>query len=261
MSVLEKMGPNRGVALLGVIAISAALTWVALSPASPAAAPIASCAPRVVVVDLSPSARSPQLANLALQVVEDAAISAIACDEPLAAYGVAGGGADTTILTAADLTQFAPIGPNVVVRSLRFASAQRHALDALIARRLRRAYAGAHTNVTSIPALYELAAQQSTPSTDVALVTTGVNQDDLVHLNRPLADGEGRRLAQRLSVPHVTAKEVVVTGIAQVTSTIPPPGPGWSQQILAFNQALCRASGAPRCQLYNLAAPLQALGS
>jgi len=259
----SKIVATRGMALLGAVSVVvAAFTWVLLGTgSSPAVAPIASCGPRLVVVDLSPAARSPQLASLALQVVEAGAISAVACGEPFAAYGVAGGGADSTILTAADLTRFAPIGPNARVRSLRFSDAQRHGLEALIAHRLQRAYAAADTRVTSVVALYDLAAQQSTPSTDVALVTTGVNQDDLANLNQPLANGKGRRFADRFSVPHVAAKEIVVTGIAQVDSTTPPPSPSWTQQVLAFNHALCRASGVPRCQLYNLATPLQALGS
>jgi len=257
----SKIGATRGSALLAVVAVVAVVTWVALSPASPAVAPIASCAPRLVVVDLSSAARSPKVSNLALQVVEAASISAVACGEPLGAYGVSGGGADTTILTTADLMQFAPIGPTARLRALRFTTAQRHGVEALIARRLQRAYAAADPRVTSVAALYDLAAQQSTPGTDVALVTTGVNDDELVNLNQPLANGEGRRFAERLSVPHVAAKEIVVTGIAQVDSTTPPPSPSWSQQVLAFNQALCRASGVPRCQLYNLATPLQALGS
>lgn len=239
----------------------AALVSVFLSPSTANSNPVTlSCAPRVVVVDLSSADRSPQLSNLALHVIESAADTAVVCNSQLGVYGVAGGGEDTSILTNANLAAFTPVGPNARVRSSRFSASTRRAVAALVAARLRKAYRIGDPSITSIAALYQLAAEQSTSNTIITLLTTGVNEDSMVNLNRPLGAGQGTQLARQVSIPRVAAKEIVLVGIAQVDATLAPPSPQWPTQIWDFNNSLCHAA-SPHCRLYTIASVPQALGS
>ncbi len=233
----------------------AAIVAVALGGSPARSAPLAPCAPRVIVVDLSSAARDQQVASTAQQVVEDAAMSAIVCAQPVVAYGVAGGGEVATILTTDDVQGMAPPGPTPQIRASRLGADQRRAVDELVTRRLKTAYTHADPKVTSVAAMYEVAAQQSTSATDVIFVTTGVNDDAALDLNRPLATGAGARLAMKVTVPHVDASVLTVVGIAQVDASIPPPSPQWPEEILAFNRGLCHASGVARCRLF-YAAPV-----
>jgi hypothetical protein len=201
------------------------------------------------------------LSALGQQVIERSAASAVVCGEDLHAYGVSGGGAISAILTSDDLASFTPIGPNAQVRSARFGRSQQVALDALVTRRLAAAYRNGDPSVTSIAALYALAAQQATPETSVIFVTTGVNEDQVVNLNKPLRVGQGSTLAKLVQVPHVTGKQITIVGIAQVDASTPPPSPQWPKEVLSFNEALCRASGVSNCRLYDLASVSQVLGS
>jgi len=218
-----------------------------------------SCAPRVIVVDLSSSARSPNVSGLAQQVIEAAAQSAVICADSLSAYGVSGGGAVTTILTSDDIAPFTPIGPTAQVREVRFTSEDQTAFDNLITRRLWTAYSGADPRVTSIAAMYDVAAQQGSVDSQVVFITTGVNEDQTVNLNQPLGTGEGADLARRVAVPHLMARSITEVGVAQVDSTTPPPSTQWPQEVLAFNAALCRAAGVKTCRMFDLASPSEVL--
>jgi hypothetical protein len=176
-------------------------------------------------------------------------------------YGVSGGGEVSTIVTSDDLARFTPIGPDAQVRATRFGAGQRAALDRLITARLAAAYRTGDPSVTSLAAMYEVAAQQSTSHSDDVFVTTGVNSDQVVNLNQPLRVGEGSQLAKKVRVAHVSARQVVEVGIAQVDSSIPPPSAQWSEEILSFNEALCKASGVASCRLYDIASVSEVLGS
>jgi hypothetical protein len=221
----------------------------------------AHCEPRVIAVDLSSAARGPELASLGRQIIDQASVSAVVCDEPLSVYGISGGGKVTSILTSDDLSNFTPIGPDAEVRSERFGGSQEAALGNLITRRLVTAYREGDPTTTSIGALYMVAAQQSTPGTEDVFVTTGVNNDSQVNLNQPLKIGQGAELAGRIQVPHVRAQEIVEVGVAQVDSSTPPPSTQWPGEVLAFNQTLCRRSGVRICRMFSLTSATQALSS
>jgi hypothetical protein len=251
---------RRTITAIGTGIIGAALVAIALTSTVPTDATASStCAPRVIEVDLSSAARSPQLSGLGQQIIEQAATSAIVCDDNLSVYGVSGGGALSTILTSDDLGAFTPMGPTPQVRSARFGGAQQSALDRLITQRLKAGYQGGDPSITSIGALYNVAAQQSVPGTQVVMITTGVNNDQLVNLNQPLGTGEGAALAKRVPIPRVNAHQITVVGVAQVDASTPPPSPQWPEEVQSFNQALCQASGVPTCRILDLASASESL--
>jgi hypothetical protein len=192
-------------------------------------------------------------------VIEAAAQSAVVCADSLSAYGVSGGGAVTTILTSDDIASFIPIGPNAQVREVRFTSEDRTALDNLITKRLSTAYSGTDPKVTSVAAMYDIAAQQSSADSQVVFITTGVNEDETVNLNQPLGTGEGAALARRVEIPRLMASSITEVGVAQVDSTTPPPSTQWPQEVLGFNAALCRAAGVKTCRMFDLASPSRVL--
>jgi hypothetical protein len=246
-------------ALVVTALMTAVLVGVALSPTKSAVGLGVSCAPRVIVVDLSSSARSPKISGLASDVIEAAAKSAIVCGDDLSAYGVSGGGEESVILTNDDLASFTPIGPNAQVREVRLTSEDQTDLANLITRRLSTAYSGEDPRVTSIAAMYDIAAQQSSAGSQVVFITTGVNEDQTVNLNQPFGTGEGVALARRVDIPQLRAQSVTEVGVAQVDSTTPPPSAQWPQEVLSFNVALCRASGVKTCRVFDLASPSQVL--
>jgi len=249
-------------ALVAATLVGAGLVAATMGgPTQGAAGLTPQCSPRVVVVDLSSADRGPELSNLAVQIVEAAAASAVVCGDNFSSYGVSGGGEVSTIVTSDDLARFTPIGPNSQVRAARFGAGQRETVDRLITGRLAAAYRIGDPSVTSLAAMYEVAAQQSTSSTDDVFVTAGVNSDQVVNLNKPLRVGEGSQLAKKVRVAHVPARQIVEVGIAQVDSSIPPPSAQWPQEILSFNEALCKASGVASCHLYEMASVSQVLGS
>lgn len=246
---------------LALAAVGGGLVAIGLDSTSQAAMPTIACAPRLIVTDMSSAGRSSKLSALAQQVIEESADSAVVCEDSFAAYAVSGGGEVSTIVTSDDLSGYTAVGPNAQIRSERFAAPQRQGLASLITHRLAAAYRGGNAAVTSIPALYSVASQHSTVSTDVVFITTGVNDDEQVNLNRPLAVGQGFAFARGVSVPHVSAQVVTVVGVAQVDATTPPPSPVWPEEIGSFNQALCRASGATRCRLFDLASVTEVLST
>ena len=223
--------------------------------------PFISCASRVIVIDTSSSDRSPVLSNLAKRVITAAAKSAVVCNDSLSVYGVAGGGAESTIVTTDDLTRFTPIGPTAQIRSLRFKSAQRSALNSLISARLRAAYDTSDPNVTSVPALYWAASEYLTRGVQILLITDGVNDDAHLNLNKPLAVGAGAMLAQSVTVSSLRGATVTIVGLAQVDANAAPPSAVWPSQIRNFNAVLCHASGATLCRLFALASITQSLDS
>jgi hypothetical protein len=221
---------------------------------------IAPCADRQIDVGLSSPERTPALRRFAVEVTTQAAVSAAVCGRDAEAFAVAGGGAVFSLLSTDDVARFTPKGPNRTVRIARLDPTASRTIEALVAGRLRRAYQADRTpTVSSIAALYEVAAEHAGPSTDVIMVTAGVNHDTQVDLNRPLAAGDGERLGATVSIPKVADHVTTVVGIAQVDATIPVPGPSWPAEIRSFNEQVCRASGARRCRLFSVASVADAL--
>src|SRR5271157_2573219 len=94
---------------IAAILATAGLVAITLSGPTPGVAgPTTTCAPRLIIVDLSSAARSPQLSGLGQHVIEQAATSAVVCNDNLSTYGVSGGGELSTILTSDDLGAFTP---------------------------------------------------------------------------------------------------------------------------------------------------------
>jgi hypothetical protein len=255
-------GRKRTVATTAAVALAGAgVVVLALSGPPGQSGPVATCAQRVFIVDTSSAARSPELLALMQQTIEAGAMSAVVCGDNIAAYGVSGGGEVSPIVTTDDLQNLTPIGPTPQLRAARFSTSQRDKLDKLITHRLQAAYKSADPTVTSVAAMYAIAAQQSTATTQVIILTTGVNEDSTVNLNRPLGTGEGATLAEEVQVPQVSAQQITIVGIAQVDSSVPPPSQQWPQQIFSFNQQVCKASGASQCRLFDLASVTQILDS
>ena len=252
------MGRIFGVTLAvlgGVATVAIALR----GPGTMQEGPTVSCASRVIVVETSSSDRSPALSNFADRVINAAAQSAVVCNDSLSAYGVAGGGAESPIITTDDLGGFTPIGPTAQIRSLRFDSTHRSALDRLVSTRLRAAYDAGDPRVTSIAALYLVASEHLADPTQVLLITDGVNDDSQVNLNRPLASGAGSELARALSVSQLPNATVTIVGLAQVDASSAPPSPLWSSEIQNFNAVLCHESRARLCRLYAVASVTESL--
>jgi hypothetical protein len=221
---------------------------------------IALCADRQIEVGLSSPERTPLLQRFAVQVIAEAAVSAAVCNRAAEAFAVGGGGAVFSLLSTDDVARFTPKGPNRAVRVGRLDPTVSRTIEALVADRLHRAYLADRTPaVSSIAALYEVAAEHAGPTTDVVMVTAGVNHDGQVDLNRPLETGDGARLAAVVSIPRVADHVTTVVGIAQVDAAIPVPGPSWPAEIRSFNERVCRASGAGDCRLFSVASVIEAL--
>jgi hypothetical protein len=223
-------------------------------------ATVAECADRQVVVGLSSAERSPDLQRFAVGVVTQVAVSAAVCARSGEAFGVAGGGQVFPLLSSDDVARFAPRGPNRAVRLGRLDPNAATQITKLVADRLHAAYrAAGEPTVSSVAALYAVAAEHASRNTDVILVTVGVNHDTQVDLNHPLAPGEGQRLAETVSVPRVGNRVTTVVGVAQMDATRPVPGPSWPAEIRSFNDRVCRRSGARRCRLFSVASVAEAL--
>ena len=215
----------------------------------------------MIVIDTSSGSRSPQLSTFADQVIDAAAQSALVCGEPFSAYGVAGGGQDTPIITTDDISGFTPIGPTPQIRASRFGSSQRASLAQLVTKRLAAAYPAGYPRITSIGAMYQTASEHVERVGDVILISDGVNDDTQVKLNQPLASGQGAQLAKEIQVASLRGAVVTMVGLAQVDTSTPPPSPVWPTEIRSFNAALCRASQAARCRLFEAASISETLGS
>jgi hypothetical protein len=253
----------RNIASIALASVTGAalLLYSLRAPSSESTTQGLSCAPRLIVVDTSSEARSPKLSVLTQLVIEQAAQSAVVCESSLSTYAVSGGGEVTPILTSDNLTAYTPLGPTPEIRATRFTPDQRAALDRLVTDELRSAYRQGDPSLTSVSALFQLASEQSDPQTDVVFVTAGVNHDSVVDLDRPLATGQGVQLAKEVAVPRVVAHQITIVGLAQMDSTLSPPSPMWGAQVLAFNSALCTASRAARCRLFELASVTQILNN
>jgi hypothetical protein len=262
----SKSTPANRLRIVAAIALASLvgaglLVFSLRTSAGTAAAQLLSCSPRLVVVDNSSETRSPELASLTQAIVEEAAQSAVVCDSNLSAFAVSGGGLVTPIVTTDNLAAYSPMGPNAEIRSTRFDSAERTSLDNFVVTQLRRAYKSGDASITSMSALYQLASEQSSAETAVVFISTGVNHDAVVNLDQPLAKGQGVSLARRITVPRVAAHEITIVGLAQVDSSLPPPSAEWPSQVVTFNAALCEASRAPHCRMFELASPSQALST
>ena len=221
---------------------------------------LAPCADREIDVGLSSSERTPQLQRFAVDAITQAALSAAVCGRTVEAYSVAGGGEVFALLSGDDVARFTPPGPNRAVRLARLDPKAQPTIETLVAGRLHQAYkADRVPAVSSVTALYAVAAEHAGPTTDVLMVSAGVNHDAQVDLNRPLKAGDGSRLAGAVSVSSVGDRVTTVVGVAQVDATSPVPGPSWPTEIRAFNETVCRRSGAGRCRLFSVASVAEAL--
>ena len=113
---------------------------------------------------------------------------------------------------------------------------------------------------STIPALYAAAAEHATAETDLILLTDGVNHDELIDLNRPLAPGEG----------HTAAGPVRGTGDRQPSNDgrrawpnrCEQPAAGLhvgSQEVRGSNATLCDKSGPRTCRLFTTATVTETL--
>lgn len=255
----EKRKNRNRVAMISTIMFGAFVVVAVIHSSTRLANVAVPCANRVVILDTSSSDRSPKFSVSVAQDIDSAAASAIVCGNSLLVYGVSGGGAVSNIVTSDDLGAFTPTGPTVQIRSLRFGAAQMNAVRTLVDARLRAAYDVSDANVTSISALYAVAAQFATPGSQVLLLTNGVNDDSVVNLNRPLTVGAGAALAHDVSVASLRGTDVTIVGIAQVDANTPPPSATWPNEVWNFSKTLCHASRASRCRLFNLASTSEAL--
>ena len=258
------LGIKTGRLLSVAAAVLGGLAFVAIAVrglAGQFSAPINVCANRVIIVDTSSSDRSPVLSNFADRAVDAAARSAIVCNYSLSVIAVAGGGSESSIISNDDLASLTPIGPTVQLRDLRFNTAKQTALAKLVASRLRVAYHAGDPKVTSIAALYAAASEHLADSTQVLLITDGVNDDSQVNLNRPLASGAGSELARALSVSQLPNATITIVGLAQVDASSAPPSPLWPSEIQNFNAVLCHESRARLCRLYAVASVSESLNA
>jgi hypothetical protein len=107
---------------------------------------------------------------------------------------------------------------------------------------------------------FDAAADLATPASEVFILTDGVNSDEIAELNRSLADGEGALLAMAFRPRPLDVERVVMVGIGQVAHSVPPPSQRWIDELRAFNQALCEATGAAECTVRAVADVASLLG-
>ena len=128
----------------------------------------------------------------------------------------------------------------------------------MISDRLSQAFSRfTEVNTTSVPALFEAAAEHATPGSRVIIVTPGVDQDANIDLNRPLVTGEGVSLAKKVISPHLPPRtSVIIAGVGQVDSSQPAPGSTWTAELVAFNRTICEGTTAI-CQVFTAVAVSQ----
>lgn len=211
---------------------------------------------RTVIVGLASANRSPTAVQANIDIITAHTLAAKICDEELRIVGVAGG---TQVL----VNPVDPIGdldgPNSRARAGKVASAETAVFEA-VASALDDIYA-AYPDVatTSLPALYQAAADHSAETGRVVLLTTGVHDEADLSLNRPLESGEGSRLADTITWPILAPDAtVVIIGIAQMDEATPVPGGLWPAEVKAFNEVACDATGAT-CTMYQVAETTEAL--
>lgn len=217
------------------------------------------CADRLIGIDLSSESRSPQLINETQQIVSAAAVSSSLCGTSFETIGVAGGGQVLQIVDSDGLTAFSPQGPNPQVRLSRLTGTEEREIQQLVTTSLARAWGTTKPSTTSVEALYSTAAAYSTNSTEVTIITAGVNDDPTLQMNRPLNPGSGKADAERLDITSLPARSVTLIGIAQIDSNSPPPSTIWPAEITSFNQTLCKRSTSGGCRIYPAASSIQAL--
>lgn len=211
---------------------------------------------RTIISDLSSANRSDAAVEVATEVIAAHTIAAKICGEALTVVGVAAG--TQVLVSPAD-----PIGelrgPNSRARARDV-----EGLDSAVTESIAAALDGVYSAypdvaVTSIPALYQAAADHSAAGSRVVILTTGVNDESDVTLNRPLEPGEGARLADTMTWPTLAPETtIVVIGIAQMDEGLPAPGAMWPGEVKAFNDTACAATGAT-CATYQVVEPIEAL--
>lgn len=234
---------------------AAASTALLLSAACGSSSPVwpISCAGRrVVVVDLSSQHRAPGSVKSTEEVLAAHLLGAAACREAVSALGVAGG-SQVPLFDGSNALAAKIDGPNLKARTKQARNLYGEALE-LVSTNLVGAFRdNQRVATTSVPALYAAAAEHALQGGRVVVLTTGVNIDDRVDLNRPLGAGEGGRLAGGLDVPTMPkGTRVVVSGVTLMDADRPAPGSTWPAEVRAFNDRLCAATGA-HCQLFSVA--------
>lgn len=219
----------------------------------------ADCAERVVVVATSSSERSEAMRRRAVGVAAAAIESAMVCDTPVTAMAVSGGGRALLLVEEGQLASWAPPGGNARLRARRLDESTKDEILKHIAGALDSAYETVDATPSSIPALYRVAGDHASSATHLVVVTDGVHSADGVDLNRPLAMGEGARLADDLNVAQIGNASTTIVGVAQVDAGLDPPGAQWVDEVRAFNEAICVASDAETCRVLAEAVPKQVL--
>lgn len=218
------------------------------------------CRDRVMATDVSSLGRTDEFRDGTVEWATQLAVDAAVCETDLSVVAVRGGGVVRPLLTTTDIDGFTPEGPTAKIRASRFDPADETAIVDLVAERLDAALAeGDGAEHLSLPALYTAAAERSEPDTEVILLTHGVHTEGEVDLNRPLVAGEGVELADRVAVPPINARRVIVVGVAQVDSITAPPGATWVTEVRSFNESVCRSAGADVCAVLSTATPKEAL--
>lgn len=234
------------------LALGGVVGWALLQPAKPHLASTR-CTDRVAVIDGSSSRHSEAAAALEAQLLKDAAVSSMVCGTSLVALAVNGGGTAEVVLTAADLPVIE--GGSADLRRGRLTAGHIAAVEIAVHDAVLRAHAQ-NSTTTSVAAFFNAAADVATPEAEVIIITDGVNSDDVADLNRPLLNGEGVELAALMNPRQLDAERVVMVGIGQVAQSSPPPGARWSEEVRAFNEAVCAAAASSAaCDVLAVADP------
>lgn len=215
---------------------------------------------RIVTLDLSSQNRSDTAVRSAVDVVSMHTLAAAICKEPLTVVGVAGGRQE---MIAPQITFLDDLrGPNPRARANAL-SGRVEVVRHIVGKKLTGVYAAYPTVAsTSIPALFEAAKAQLDGNQEarIVLLTTGVNIDQKLSLNRPLQEGEGRTLARELVLPTLGPRaSVVVIGVTQMDGEVPVPGDLWPREVMDFTQEACTLTQAASCRVYQVTSTDKAL--
>lgn len=249
---MQSNRPHRST--VPALALAAGALLLGTACESPGPEVSASCGnPRVVVFDGSSQNRGPDSVASAEELLTAQLLGAAVCHDPLMAISVVGGSEQKLFDAGSPVASEIAVGPNERARAKTARKLQGEArtfVNGALAGVLEE---DGGASVTSVSALYGAAAQHAAPSSRVLLLTTGVEIDGDVDLNRPLAKGEGRSFAAGVEVPTLPEHSTVtVVGLGRMDSHVPEPGAAWPAEVREFNEALCEASGAS-CTLFSVA--------
>jgi hypothetical protein len=252
--------PSWSVSARRRLGIAGAATVASIFPQISAASgsQAAGCRPVEVVVGMSGSERSARFLGMVNNTVTEAAINSLACESSL--YVAAALGSQVvTVLDSESLRPLRPKGPNERVRRRRISGSE---VRKVVAKGIAAALVDTAPSAgsSSLTALYNAAAEHpSGPETLVVVLSDGVQQDATANLNRPLAAGEGVRIANGLRVRSVNGAKVVHVGVGQVDATKGAPGTLWGEEVRAFSQQVCQNAKAGSCLLLSVADPAEVL--